>query len=71
MNTAPVHRCEFVRELRGVRWINDSKATNLDSVEKAILSQAARLSLLPAGRIKDLNSMRSRLSCASAFVEPS
>ena len=36
---APVHRCEFVRELEGVRWINDSKATNLDSLEKAILSQ--------------------------------
>ncbi len=25
------HRLEFVRELNGVEWINDSKATNVDS----------------------------------------
>ena len=50
--TAPVHRCEFVRELRGVRWINDSKATNLDSVEKAILSQAAPIVLIAGGKDK-------------------
>ena len=28
------HRCEFVREVGGVGYINDSKATNLDAVEK-------------------------------------
>jgi UDP-N-acetylmuramoylalanine--D-glutamate ligase len=50
--TAPVHRCEFVRELRGVRWINDSKATNLDSVEKAILSQAGPIVLIAGGKDK-------------------
>ena len=48
--TAPVHRCEFIREQGGVRWINDSKATNLDSVEKAILSQACLLYTSPSPR---------------------
>ena len=50
--TAPVHRCEFVRDSRGVRWINDSKATNLDSVEKAILSQAGPIVLIAGGKDK-------------------
>jgi UDP-N-acetylmuramoylalanine--D-glutamate ligase len=50
--TAPVHRCEFVRTLKGVRWINDSKATNLDSVEKAILSQTGPIILLAGGKDK-------------------
>jgi UDP-N-acetylmuramoylalanine--D-glutamate ligase len=50
--TAPVHRCEFVRELDGVRWINDSKATNLDSVEKAILSHPGPLLLIAGGKDK-------------------
>lgn len=50
--TAPVHRCEFVKELDGVRWINDSKATNLDSVEKAILSQQGPLLLIAGGKDK-------------------
>ena len=50
--TAPVHRCEFVRDLAGVRWINDSKATNLDSVEKAILSQSRPIVLIAGGKDK-------------------
>jgi UDP-N-acetylmuramoylalanine--D-glutamate ligase len=29
------HRCEFVTEISGVRFINDSKATNVDSVKYA------------------------------------
>jgi len=32
------HRCEPVAEINGVRFINDSKATNLDAVHKALLS---------------------------------
>ena len=32
------HRCEQVAEINGVRFVNDSKATNLDAVEKALLS---------------------------------
>jgi UDP-N-acetylmuramoylalanine--D-glutamate ligase len=36
------HRCEVVAEVRGVRFINDSKATNLDAVQKALLSVPPR-----------------------------
>lgn len=49
---APPHRCEFVRDRRGVRWLNDSKATNLDSVEKAILSQTKPIVLIAGGKDK-------------------
>ncbi len=50
--TAPAHRCEFVRVLDNVRWINDSKATNLDSVEKAVLSQTGPIILIAGGKDK-------------------
>ena len=33
------HRCEFVREVGGVAYINDSKATNIDAMEKALRAQ--------------------------------
>ncbi len=48
----PAHRCEFVRELDGVRWVNDSKATNLDSVEMAVRSQQGSLVLIAGGKDK-------------------
>lgn len=32
------HRCEVVREQNGVLWINDSKSTTLDAMEKALQS---------------------------------
>ena len=50
--TAPAHRCEFVRDLDGVRWINDSKATNLDAMEKAIRSQDRPIVLIAGGKDK-------------------
>ncbi|MFA7344222.1 MAG: UDP-N-acetylmuramoyl-L-alanine--D-glutamate ligase [Terrimicrobiaceae bacterium] len=50
--TAPAHRCEFVRELDGVRWINDSKATNLDAMEMAIRSQTSPIVLIAGGKDK-------------------
>ena len=30
------HRSQFVREINGVRYINDSKATNIDAAAKAL-----------------------------------
>ncbi len=50
--STPEHRCEFVRDLDDIRWINDSKATNLDSVEKAILSQDRPIILIAGGKDK-------------------
>ncbi len=32
------HRCEFIAEVNGVKFVNDSKATNVDAVEKALLA---------------------------------
>jgi len=46
------HRCEFVREVGGVTYVNDSKATNLDAVEKALLSQSRKMILIAGGKDK-------------------
>ena len=46
------HRCEFVREVGGVGYINDSKATNLDAVEKALLAQDKPVVLIAGGKDK-------------------
>ena len=48
----PAHRCELVAERDGVRWINDSKATNLDAMEQAIRSVDGRLILVAGGKDK-------------------
>ena len=36
--TPAPHRCEFVTEINGVKFVNDSKATNVDAVAKALLA---------------------------------
>jgi UDP-N-acetylmuramoylalanine--D-glutamate ligase len=49
------HRLELVRERGGVEWINDSKATNVDSAAVALAAfpaGAARLVVLMGGRGK-------------------
>jgi UDP-N-acetylmuramoylalanine--D-glutamate ligase len=46
------HRCEFVRELGGVAYVNDSKATNLDAVEKALRAQTKPVILIAGGKDK-------------------
>jgi UDP-N-acetylmuramoylalanine--D-glutamate ligase len=43
------HRLEPVRMLAGVEWINDSKATNVDSVEKSLSAFEAGVILLLGG----------------------
>ncbi len=46
------HRMEFVREIGGVTYVNDSKATNLDAVEKALLAQTKPVVLIAGGKDK-------------------
>lgn len=45
---APRNRCEVYAEIDGVRFVNDSKATNLDAVHKALLA-------MPVGRSGEPN----------------
>ena len=46
------HRIEFVRELRGVRYYNDSKATNVDATLKAIEAFDGGLWIILGGKDK-------------------
>ncbi|MBA3603717.1 MAG: UDP-N-acetylmuramoyl-L-alanine--D-glutamate ligase [Parachlamydiaceae bacterium] len=45
----PPHRLEFVRELRGVTYIDDSKATNVDAVVRAVESIQTPIILIAGG----------------------
>jgi len=40
------HRCQWVREIRGVRWYNDSKGTNVGAAAAAIKGLAAGKNLV-------------------------
>ena len=53
--TPPSHRCEAVRALDGVLWLNDSKATNLHALEAALKSQNAPVVLIAGGKDKGLD----------------
>lgn len=46
------HRIEFCGERDGVRYFNDSKATNVDSLEKALKSFEVPIILIAGGRDK-------------------
>jgi UDP-N-acetylmuramoylalanine--D-glutamate ligase len=46
------HRCEFVREVNGVAYVNDSKATNLDAMDKALRAQSKPVVLIAGGKDK-------------------
>ncbi len=52
--TPPPHRCEFVTKHDGITWINDSKATTLDAMEKALCSieKTSPLILIAGGKNK-------------------
>jgi UDP-N-acetylmuramoylalanine--D-glutamate ligase len=54
------HRLEFVREIDGVAWYNDSKATNVDATLKAIAAFPGGLWVILGG--KDKNSDYSPLA---------
>jgi UDP-N-acetylmuramoylalanine--D-glutamate ligase len=51
----PRHRCELVRTLDGVEWLNDSKATNLHALESALRSQDRPVVLIAGGKEKGLD----------------
>src|SRR5204862_5517923 len=46
------HRLEPVREVGGVLWINDSKATNIAATTVAVIAMQRPYALLPGGRHK-------------------
>lgn len=47
------HRIEFVREINGAGYYNDSKATNIDSLSVALESFEGNIILILGGREKD------------------
>lgn len=46
------HRCEWVAEIDGVDYVNDSKATNTDAVEKALAGFDRPVVLIAGGKDK-------------------
>jgi len=57
------HRLEFVAEIRGVKFYNDSKATSVDATTKALDSFAGKLWVILGGKDKgsDYTLLRDRL----------
>jgi UDP-N-acetylmuramoylalanine--D-glutamate ligase len=47
------HRLEFVRELEGIKYINDSKGTNVGAVEKSLEGFSEPIILIAGGRDKE------------------
>lgn len=52
---APPHRCEKVATIGGVLYLNDSKSTNLHSLESALLGQEVSVVLIVGGKNKGLD----------------
>jgi UDP-N-acetylmuramoylalanine--D-glutamate ligase len=46
------HRLELIRELAGVRWVNDSKATNPEAAERALAAYPPGLRVILGGSRK-------------------
>ena len=49
------HRCEKVAVVDGVTYLNDSKATNIDALEKALMAMTTPVVLLAGGKDKGLD----------------
>lgn len=64
------HRLETVGAVRGVRFVNDSKATNTDSLAVALASFAEPVILIAGGRDKgqDFRPLRSQVLRATSLV---
>ncbi len=52
---APPHRCEKVARIDGALYLNDSKSTNLHSLESALAGQDAPVILIAGGKNKGLD----------------
>jgi UDP-N-acetylmuramoylalanine--D-glutamate ligase len=69
------HRCEVVAVRHGVTWVNDSKATNLDAMERAVLGMGAPVILIAGGKDKgfdfapSLSALRGRVRAALLIGE--
>jgi len=50
--TPQPHRCERAGTVDGVDYVNDSKATNIDALEKALLSETRPVVLIAGGKDK-------------------
>jgi len=46
------HRCELVGTVEGIDFVNDSKATNIDALEKALVSETRPVVLIAGGKDK-------------------
>ena len=53
--SAPRHRCEPAGTVRGVEFINDSKATNVHAMESALRGMEGRVVLVAGGKEKGLD----------------
>jgi UDP-N-acetylmuramoylalanine--D-glutamate ligase len=64
------HRCEKVGEIAGVTFINDSKATNLDALAKALESQSKPVVLIAGGKDKgfEFDSIRDLVAAKAKHV---
>ena len=51
----PPHRIEFVRKIDGISYYNDSKGTNVESVECAVKSLEGKIVLIAGGVDKDMD----------------
>ena len=49
------HRCEKVAVIDGITFLNDSKATNIDALEKALLAMTSPVVLMAGGKDKGLD----------------
>jgi UDP-N-acetylmuramoylalanine--D-glutamate ligase len=69
------HRCEVVAVRNGVTWVNDSKATNLDAMERAVLGMTGPVVLIAGGKDKgfdfapSLPALRGRVRAALLIGE--
>ncbi|MDF1658371.1 MAG: UDP-N-acetylmuramoyl-L-alanine--D-glutamate ligase [Verrucomicrobiales bacterium] len=52
---APAHRCEKITTIGGVTFINDSKSTNLHSLESALAGEEKPVVLIVGGKEKGLD----------------